>query len=199
MQVLYIVYWGALEPLGRALVVPSVSRLAELGARMTLVTFEKPAELERDGFVVERPAGGHAAAPAVVVRWSTGRPGPTLQFDGHLDTVHLPFVAPKVDGDLLRGTGASDMKAGVAAAVEALRIIRQTGLMPSGDILFVAHDLHEAPWGLGQQLDQLISQGYVGDAVLIPESHWSLIHVIGRGAATWKVRACGGPSVSTTS
>jgi glycosyltransferase involved in cell wall biosynthesis len=43
-HVLYLVYWGALEPLGRALVVPAVSRLAGLGARITLVTFEKPAD-----------------------------------------------------------------------------------------------------------------------------------------------------------
>lgn len=45
---LYIVYWGAAEPLGKSLVVPSVCRLAELGAALTLLTFEKPAELARE-------------------------------------------------------------------------------------------------------------------------------------------------------
>ena len=30
VNVLYVVYWGALEPLGRALVLPGVTRLAEL-------------------------------------------------------------------------------------------------------------------------------------------------------------------------
>src|SRR5438128_5393404 len=54
--------------------------------------------LESDGFSVERPTGGHAVAPAVVVRSCTPRPGRTLQFDGHLDTVHLPFVPPRVEG-----------------------------------------------------------------------------------------------------
>jgi glycosyltransferase involved in cell wall biosynthesis len=44
MHVLYIVYWGALEPLGRALVLPAVTRLSALGAQITLVTFEKPAD-----------------------------------------------------------------------------------------------------------------------------------------------------------
>src|SRR5512144_2450184 len=58
--------------------------------------------LAADGFAVERPAAGHALAPAVVVRFGSGRPGRTLQFDGHLDTVHLPFVPPRVEGDLLR-------------------------------------------------------------------------------------------------
>lgn len=47
-KVLYIVYWGAAEPLGQSLVLPSVRRLAELGADLTLVTFEKPADLARE-------------------------------------------------------------------------------------------------------------------------------------------------------
>jgi glycosyltransferase involved in cell wall biosynthesis len=42
LNVLYIVYWGALEPLGQALVLPPVLRLAAAGVRLTLVTFEKP-------------------------------------------------------------------------------------------------------------------------------------------------------------
>jgi glycosyltransferase involved in cell wall biosynthesis len=46
-NVLYIVYWGALEPLGRALVLPAVKRLSEVGSKITLVTFEKPTHLEQ--------------------------------------------------------------------------------------------------------------------------------------------------------
>ena len=48
-RVLYVVYWGALEPLGRALVLPSVKRLSDLGAELTVVTFEKPADAADDG------------------------------------------------------------------------------------------------------------------------------------------------------
>ncbi len=143
--------------------------------------------LAQDGFVVERPEGGHLAAPAVAVRWGSTRPGRTLQFDGHLDTVHLPFVPPCVEDDRITGSGSSDMKAGVAAAVEALRVLRDTDALAAGEILLTAHDLHEAPWGFGQQLDQLIREGYVGDAVLLPESTSEYLPVVGRGAATWKV------------
>src|ERR1051325_5804021 len=46
-RVLYVVYWGAAEPLGQSLVLPAVKRLAGLGAELTLVTFEKPADLDR--------------------------------------------------------------------------------------------------------------------------------------------------------
>lgn len=46
-RVLYIVYWGAMEPLGQSLVLPAVRRLAAQGARLTLVTFEKPEDAAR--------------------------------------------------------------------------------------------------------------------------------------------------------
>lgn len=143
--------------------------------------------LKKEGFPVERPTGGHAKAPAVVVRMDSGKHGKTLQFNGHLDTVHLPFVPPRIEGDLLTGSGASDMKSGVAAAVEALFALRDAGGLTAGTILFTAHDLHEAPWGLGQQLDQLIRDGLVGHAILLPEPLSDRLPVVGRGAATWKV------------
>src|SRR5262245_14158393 len=75
--------------------------------------------LRRDGFTVERPTGGYPQAPAVAVRYpsspdasprtsavkpagladsSRGLWGRTIQFNGHMDTVHLPFVPPRVDG-----------------------------------------------------------------------------------------------------
>ncbi len=139
-----------------------------------------------DGLGVQRVPAGHPAAPAVVVRLDSGRPGPTLQFDGHLDTVHLPFVPPACDGDLLTGSGACDMKGGLAAAVEAVRVLRDTNMLPAGSILLTAHDLHEAPWGVGQQLDQMIRDGIMGDAVLLPEPLFQHLPLCGRGAATWK-------------
>jgi len=141
-----------------------------------------------DGFKVERPAAGHPAAPAVVVRYDSGKPGKTIQFNGHLDTVHLPFVPPKVEGSRLLGSGASDMKGGIAAMVEALRAVRDLNALSAGSILLTAHDLHEAPWGFGQQLDQLIRDGVHGDAVLLPEPLSAQLPVIGRGSATWRIR-----------
>jgi acetylornithine deacetylase/succinyl-diaminopimelate desuccinylase-like protein len=152
---------------------PCLDRLAEL--------------LLAEGFTVQRPHAGHAAAPAVVAYLDGPAPGPTLQFNGHLDTVHLPFVPPTIDGPYLKGSGASDMKAGTVAALEALLILRDTGALPRGRILFTAHDLHEAPWGRGEQLDHLIREGIHGDAVLLPEPLCDYLPVVGRGAATWKV------------
>jgi acetylornithine deacetylase/succinyl-diaminopimelate desuccinylase-like protein len=143
--------------------------------------------LAADGFKVDRPSGGYPAAPAVVVRLESGASGPVLQFDGHLDTVHLPFVPPAIENGLLTGSGASDMKGGIAAAVEALRAIRDSGCLKAGSVLLTAHDLHEAPWGDGRQLNALIREGIRGDAVLLPEPLCNVLPVAGRGSATWKV------------
>src|SRR5207244_10934224 len=85
------------------------------------------------------------------------------------------------------GSGSSDMKGGTAAAVEALRVLRETGVLAGGSILLTAHDLHETPWGDGSQLDQIIREGFVGDAVLLPEYLHDRLPVIGRGGLTWKV------------
>jgi acetylornithine deacetylase/succinyl-diaminopimelate desuccinylase-like protein len=143
--------------------------------------------LRSDGFEVERDGSAHPASPAVICRWSSGRPGNCVEFNGHLDVVHLPFVPPSVEGNLLRGSGSCDMKGGTAAAIEAFRALRDSKLIEHGSVLLVTHDLHEAPWGLGAQLDDLIRRGIHGDAVLIPEPLNQHLPVIGRGSATWKV------------
>jgi acetylornithine deacetylase/succinyl-diaminopimelate desuccinylase-like protein len=79
------------------------------------------------------------------------------------------------------------MKAGTAAALEALLALRDVDALTSGAILLTAHDLHETPWGDGRQLNTLIAEGYVGDAVLLPEYLSEVLPVIGRGGFTWKV------------
>src|SRR4051794_26778006 len=80
-----------------------------------------------DGFAFDRQAGGHPAAPAVLVHYQSGDVGRCLQFNGHLDVVHLPYVPPSVEGNLLKGSGSCDMKGGTAAAIEALRAVRDSG------------------------------------------------------------------------
>jgi acetylornithine deacetylase/succinyl-diaminopimelate desuccinylase-like protein len=167
------------------------SRTGEAGA----VSDQLAEILQSDGFQVERPTGGHSTAPAVVMRLDSGRSGRTLQFNGHLDTVHLPFVSPRVEGDRLTGSGSADMKAGIAAAVEAVRILRDTCTLTGGAVMLTAHDLHETPWGDGSQLDRLIADGIHGDAVLLPEYLNDRLAVIGRGGLVWKaaIRRSGTP------
>jgi acetylornithine deacetylase/succinyl-diaminopimelate desuccinylase-like protein len=143
--------------------------------------------LKDDGFTVERPIADWPDSPAVVVRYTSGRPGRVLQFDGHLDTVHLPFVPPRFEDGLLYGSGSSDMKGGIAAYTEALRALAETNALPGGGILLTAHDHHEGPWGDRRQLRALVREGYVGDGVLIPEYLADRLPVAGRGSAIFDI------------
>jgi len=65
MRLLYVVYWGALEPLGQALVVPPVLHLARSGVAVTLVTFEKGRDLADS----RRVAACRAELEAAGARW----------------------------------------------------------------------------------------------------------------------------------
>ncbi len=143
--------------------------------------------IRHDRFEVERPEAGWPDAPAVVARFHANGSGRTLQFNGHLDTVHLPFVPPRVENGKLYGSGASDMKGGIAAMVEAMRVLQETDLLPAGSVLLTAHDLHETPWGDGSHVDALIDAGYIGDGVLLPEYLCDRLPVIGRGLAVLEV------------
>ncbi|MDC0935741.1 M20/M25/M40 family metallo-hydrolase [Pirellulales bacterium] len=139
--------------------------------------------LAAEGCNVQREDANWPEAPAVIARLDSGQPGKTLQYDVHLDTVHLPFVPPDVQDGVLTGSGAADMKGGVAAAVESMRALRDSGLLRAGAILLTAHDHHEAPWGDCRQVHRLIEMGVVGDGVLLPEYMCDRIPVVGRGVA----------------
>ncbi len=75
--------------------------------------------------------------------------GPNLMFVGHSDTVHVrgwsqnwkgsrredPFSAPVIDGEIW-GRGACDLKAGICAALAALRLLDAAGVRLAGDVTF---------------------------------------------------------------
>ena len=78
------------------------------------------------------------------------------------------------------------MKGGLAAAVEALRALRDSGALAAGGILLTAHDHHEGPWGDRRQLLALIREGYGGRRIVarIPRPSAALR---GRGQAIFSV------------
>jgi len=75
---------------------------------------------------------------------STGGKGRSFLFNGHLDTVPVgqgwtadPFAA-EIQGDYIYGRGATDMKAGVAAALMALVALKRQGSPFAGEVVFTA-------------------------------------------------------------
>ena len=125
-----------------------------------------------------------------VVAWlrGSGRK-PTLQLDGHTDTVDLPGPEPRFENGFIHGRGSEDMKASLAAMAEAARIIRGAGVQLDGDLLLTAHGRHES--ATNETLISLIEKGVHGDAVIVTELGGKDLPVTGMGLAFWELRIAG--------
>ncbi|MFP5298922.1 MAG: M20 family metallopeptidase [Actinomycetota bacterium] len=87
--------------------------------------------------------------PSVVARWFGGE-GPTLTYCSHIDVVpagnadlwdHDPYSGHVADGRLY-GRGSGDAKGPCAAALEAVAVLKASGLSPKGtlELAFVADE-----------------------------------------------------------
>lgn len=72
--------------------------------------------------------------------------GPTLMFNGHLDTIPIGKCPPcRREGDRIYGRGTTDMKGGMASVLGMARAIVQSGVKLKGDVLLTAIVGHEEP------------------------------------------------------
>ena len=77
--------------------------------------------------------------PNVIGVLNGARPGPSLMFCGHIDTVGVagmtdPFTPREADGRVY-GRGAQDMKSGVAAMIDAARAVAHSGGLAAGRLV----------------------------------------------------------------
>jgi acetylornithine deacetylase len=112
------------------------------------------------------------------------RPGRTLMFCGHVDTVGVsgmkePFAPFEKDGRLY-GRGAQDMKSGVAAMIDAARVLAETGGLASGRLI-VAAVVDEEHSSIGA--DALVTR-WRADAAVVTEPT-SLEIAIGHKGFAW--------------
>ena len=95
--------------------------------------------------------------------------GPTLLFNGHLDTVGIegmtvpPFGGPVREG-ILRGRGSCDMKGGVAALMAAASRLARGGPRPRLVVALTADEEHAS---LG--MDTLVRSGVSADLAVVCE------------------------------
>lgn len=133
-------------------------------------------------------------SPSVVARLEGSGSGPTLQLDGHSDTVPVPHDECSIDSGrgVVRGRGAADMKGGLASICEAIRALRDAGIRPRGDVLVTAHGLHEAPLGDQRTLRSLLRRGIAGDAAVIAELDHDQLATASRGMSIFRFKVCRG-------
>ena len=99
-----------------------------------------------------------------------GNGGPSIMFNGHIDTVPPydmkdPFAGIIENGNI-RGRGACDMKGPIAAMMTAMAAIKLAGVTPGGDIYFSAV-VDEEEKGIG--IEALIRNWPNVDAVIVGE------------------------------
>jgi succinyl-diaminopimelate desuccinylase len=140
--------------------------------------------LQKCGFSVQYIRGEGAPGDSdryprtnVIGRLETGRPGPAIHFNGHLDVVEVgrgwtvdPFKGVVRDGRIY-GRGTCDMKGGLAAAVVALEALLAADL-PLAGALEVSGTVDEESGGFGG-VAHLAKLGFFSrprvDHVIIPE------------------------------
>src|SRR3989304_3559418 len=111
-----------------------------------------------------------------LVRRAVDGEGPTLMFNGHLDTEPIapgydeigedPFSGDIRDDGHVYGLGTVNMKGGVAAFTYAIKALRDAGFQPKGDIIG-AGVIGEVEAGVGTRF--LIECGVVPDMAIVAE------------------------------
>ena len=150
-------------------------------------------ELDAIGLTVEVQVVA-PGRPNVVGTLRGRAPGRSLMLCGHIDTVGVsgmdaPFDPVLKDGRLY-GRGAQDMKGGVAAMIDAVRVIADGGGLDAGDVI-VACVVDEEHSSIGA--DALVTR-WRADAGVVTEPtdldiavahkgfEWSEIETLGRAA-----------------
>ena len=123
--------------------------------------------------------------------------GRTLMLNAHVDVVppgdprawstDNPFSG-RIAGDVLYGRGACDMKAGLVAALFAVRAVRRAGVPLRGDLLLACVP-GEEDGGLGTY--GMLRRGWRADACVVPEPTSLDLVPANAGALTFRLRVQG--------
>jgi acetylornithine deacetylase len=134
--------------------------------------------------------------PVLVGQRAGSGGGRSLILNGHYDVVpvgivdnwtHDPFGGETVDGRIY-GRGTSDMKGGIAAMIQALRVIQEAGIELAGDLTVQTVPDEEATC-MGTL--SCCQRGYRADAAIIPEPTGLNVLVAMRGSLWGKITVVG--------
>ncbi|MDQ4128160.1 MAG: M20 family metallopeptidase [Actinomycetota bacterium] len=177
--------------------IPSVYRPKEPDGNEARMARFVVGYLERAGFEpqTEEAVPGR---PNVWAVWTGDRPGRTLLFEAHTDVVtegraedwdYPPFGAERVGGRLY-GRGACDTKGNLAAAVLAVRAIKDSGVPFPGRLL-LCHPVDEE--GMMSGIKAFIEEGHAEgvDAAVICEPEENQLCIKQKGALRVEVTVRG--------
>jgi acetylornithine deacetylase len=153
-----------------------------------------------------------------VGRLRGGGDGPSLMFNGHLDTSYTGDEAwlagpgykpePLVRDGAIVGLGIMNMKGAVACYVEALRALRDAGIRLAGDVVVagVAGEIEKTQWGdefqgaeyrgYGAGTRHLVTHGVVTDACILGEPTEERL-VLAHYGTVWARISTAGPFMHT--
>ena len=134
--------------------------------------------------------------PVVVGTLKGDGKGRSLILNGHYDTVplgvienwtHDPFNG-EIHGGKIFGRGACDMKAGIAAMLQAVKFIQKAGIRLDGDLIVQVVPEEELT-----QMGTLAccQKGYKADAAVIPEPSGMNVWIAMRGSIHGKITVFG--------
>ena len=134
--------------------------------------------------------------PVVVGTLKGDGKGRSLILNGHYDTVPLgvienwtrdPFNG-EIHGGKIFGRGACDMKAGIAAMLQAVKFIQKAGIRLDGDLIVQVVPEEELT-----QMGTLAccQKGYKADAAVIPEPSGMNVWIAMRGSIHGKITVFG--------
>jgi putative selenium metabolism hydrolase len=130
-----------------------------------------------------------------------GGGGPSLMFNGHIDHAGVgrmpdPFSAKELDGDefghegpVIYGRGASDMKAAVAAMVQAGGVVKRLGVPLAGDLIVTCVVREEMARGEG--IKALLDAGVRADFAVSGEASGLEVYLGHRGKTEIAVTTLG--------
>jgi acetylornithine deacetylase/succinyl-diaminopimelate desuccinylase-like protein len=157
--------------------------------------------------------------PNVLGLWEGAGGGPSLMFNGHMDTSYsgdepwlrgIPGFRPEgfVRDGRVYGLGISNMKGALACYVEALRALQDAGVRLRGDLLIAAvvGEIEKTQWGEEFQGGEyrgyaagsrhLVVHGGVADMCILGEPTEQKV-VLGHYGALWVRISTRGPFVHT--
>lgn len=125
-----------------------------------------------------------------------GGPGPSLMFNGHIDTMpagdeslwRFPPHQPTIEDGKLYGLGACDMKGGLMASIMAVRLLQDAGIALPGQVVITSVADEE---GGGNGSIAAAVQGETADAVVVCEPTDGELIVAHMGFVFFRVTASG--------